>query len=115
MPAGIYNIQADQGSTLLRTLTWTDANGTPINLTNYTARMQVRKNLSDAVAVLSLSTQNGGIVLGGALGTIDLIVSDTQMALIEQGSYLYDLEMLTNNTVTRIVQGSFIVSGEVTR
>jgi hypothetical protein len=115
MPAGIYNIQADQGSTLLRTLTWKNANGTPINLTNYTARMQVRKNLSDAVAVLSLSTQNGGIVLGGALGTIDLIVSDTQMALIEQGSYLYDLEMLTNNTVTRIVQGSFIVSGEVTR
>jgi hypothetical protein len=115
MPAGIYNIEAEQGSTLLRTLTWQDSSGTPIDLSNYTARMQVRRNLSDVTPVLSLNTTNGGIVLGGALGTIEIVATDTQMAAIEQGSYLYDLEMVTVTTVTRLVQGSFIVSGEVTR
>ena len=43
MTAGIYNATIDQGATWSVTVTYTDSNGAPINLTGYTAAMQVRQ------------------------------------------------------------------------
>ena len=115
MPAGIYNITAEQGSTFSRVLTWRDANDALINLTGYTARMQVRADYTSLTTVLSLTTENGKITLGGALGTITLLVSASDMADISNGSFVYDLEMVNSTTVTRLVQGNFTVNAEVTR
>ena len=115
MPAGIYNIVAEQGATLTRTITWNNSLGQPINLTNYTARMQVRNDYDSSTALLTLTTENGGITLGGVLGTVILTVSASSMALVASGSYVYDLELVSNDVVTRLVQGSFTVNAEVTR
>lgn len=115
MPAGTYNIVADQGSTLSRVITWKNSAGTPINLTGYTARLQVRDNYSAASSLLTLTTENGGIALGGALGTITLNATATQTAALTADQYVYDLELVTGATVTRLVQGSFTVTPEVTR
>jgi hypothetical protein len=43
-----------------------------INLTGYTARMQVRSTLESAEALIELTTANGRIALGGSAGTITL-------------------------------------------
>jgi len=115
MPAGNYNITAEQGSTFTRVLTWRDANDALINLTGYTARMQVRTDYASSATALSLTTANGQITLGGALGTITLLVSATDMSAVSAGSYVYDLEMVNGSTVTRLVQGTFTVNAEVTR
>jgi hypothetical protein len=115
MPAGIYNIVAEQGATLTRTITWNNTAGQPINLTNYTARMQVRNDYDSSTALLTLTTENGGIALGGVLGTVVLAVSASSMALVASGSYVYDLELVLSDVVTRLVQGSFTVNAEVTR
>jgi len=115
MPAGIYNIVAEQGATLTRTITWNNTAGQPINLTNYTARMQVRNDYDSSTALLTLTTENGGITLGGVLGTVILTVSASSMALVASGSYVYDLELVLSDVVTRLVQGSFTVNAEVTR
>lgn len=115
MPAGTYNIVCDQGSTLSRVITWKNSSGTPINLTSYTARMQVRDGYSATSSLLSLTTENGGITLGGALGTITLVASATDTAALTPDQYVYDLEMITGSTVTRLVQGSFTVTPEVTK
>jgi hypothetical protein len=115
MPAGIYNIVAEQGATLTRTITWNNTAGQPINLTNYTARMQVRNDYDSSTALLTLTTENGGIALGGVLGTVVLTVSASSMALVASGSYVYDLELVLSDVVTRLVQGSFTVNAEVTR
>jgi len=115
-PAGIYNIIADQGSTFSRQLTWNDSNGSAVNLTGYTARMDVRTSIDAAgAAVLSLTTENGRIVLGGSAGTINLSAEATATQAIESGNYVYDLELVSGSTVTRLVQGSFVLRGEVTR
>ena len=115
-PAGIYNIIADQGSTFSRQLTWNDSNGSAVNLTGYTARMDVRTSIDAAgAAVLSLTTTNGRIVLGGSAGTINLSAEATATQAVESGNYVYDLELVSGSTVTRLVQGSFVLRGEVTR
>ena len=115
MPAGLYDIVAEQGATLDRVITWRDSAGALIDLTSYTARMQVRNDYQSTTVVLDLTTENGGITLGGALGTITLTASATAMADIASGTYVYDLEMVLGSVVTRLVQGSFAVNVEVTR
>ncbi len=113
MPAGNYNIVCDQGSTLTRVLTWKNSNGTAVDLTNYTARMQVRTNYASNTALLSLTTENGGITLGGVAGTITLVATATATAALAADTY--DLEMITGANVTRLVEGTFEVTPEVTR
>lgn len=115
MPAGIYNITAEQGATLTRTVTWKDNAGVPINLTGYTARMQVRSDYDASTAVLTLTTENGGITLGGSAGTIVITASATDTAALSASTYVYDLELVLGSTVTRLIQGSFVVNAEVTR
>ncbi len=87
----------------------------PVNITNYTAALQLRSLPSDATAVLSLTTASG-ITITGASGTIDVHATAAQTRAIDEGPYYYDLE-ITSDTgiVTRVAQGQVIVSAEVTR
>lgn len=112
-PAATYNVICDQGATFQRQLTWTDSTGTAVNLTGYTARMQVRPTVDSSTLTLELTTSNGRITLGGAAGTIDLLVLASAMTMA--GDYVYDLELVYGTTVTRLVQGFFTVRAEVTR
>jgi hypothetical protein len=112
--AGIYNFTLDQGSTWTLQIVYKDSNGNPINLTGYTAEMQVRRKFDSDTAVLTLSTSNGGITIVGATGTLNLIATDEQAA-IDPGLYVYDLELSTGGVRTRLIQGTVTVSGEVTR
>lgn len=105
-----------QGATFRKRLTWTAPSGTPIDLTGCTARMQVRSDVESPTALLSLTTENDGIVLGGALGTIELSVSDEDTAAITWDGGVWDLEIVhPGGEVTRLAQGSISVSPEVTR
>ena len=115
MTAPIYNFTIMQGSTFQRIITKKDASGTPVNLTGYTARMQARNDLNSAV-VLDLTTENGGIVLGGVAGTIELNITATATAsLIAPNTLIYDLELVNGAVVNRQLQGEIRVSAEVTR
>ena len=106
----------DQGATFSRAITWQDSQAVPVNLTGYTARMQVRDEVDSASAALSLTTENSRISLGGTAGTITLLVSATDTAAVAAGEYIYDLELVSGaGTVTRLIQGCFTVDGEVTR
>lgn len=115
MTAGTYLITAEQGATFTRTIIWNDANGVPVNLAGYTARMQVREDYFSTVAALTLTTENGRITFGGATGSIVLNVSAADMTLVESSMYVYDLELVLNGVVTRLIQGTFTVNAEVTR
>ena len=106
-----------QGATLSLVATWRDSAGTAINLTGYTARMNVRETYSSSSAILTLTTENAGITLGGAAGTITLTATATATAaLTEPFSGVYDLELVSaGGVVTRLLQGAATVSPEVTR
>ena len=41
--AGQYNFTLEQGSTFSRTMVWKDKDGTPKDLSTYTARMMIRR------------------------------------------------------------------------
>jgi hypothetical protein len=111
---GVVNFVCPQGATFRRTLTWKIGHN-PINITGYSARMQVRETHESSNVLISL-TSNSGITLGGSAGTIALYISNTETSNIRAGLYVYDLELISPNTdVTRLIEGKFDVTPEVTR
>lgn len=115
MAAGTLDFTIEQGATFNLLLTW-KINDVAVNLTGYTARLAARVDVEDTETVLTLTTENGGITLGGALGTISLDRTAAQTTLLPAGTYVYDLELVAANaTVTRLVQGELNISAEVTR
>ena len=116
-PAGLYNIVADQGATLSRTITWKTSAKVAINVTGYTARMHVRATVDASTTLLVLTTENTCITLGGAAGTVTMTVPASVTANLTPGIHVYDLELIApvSGVVSRLVQGNFVVRPEVTR
>jgi selenophosphate synthetase-related protein len=115
MAAGVYDITIEQGATFTMSLTWKDSTGSPVNLTGYTARMQVRENYEAESTLVSLTSSGGDITLGGALGTIAVTIAASATQLLQLDEAVYDLELVNGATVTRLIQGRAIISREVTR
>lgn len=116
MTAGRNDITIEQGATFTYSLIWKDSNSVPIDLTGYSARMQVRKTYNDSTAVLDLSSDDGNITLGGALGTIDVVAGAAATAIITIRAGVYDLELESpTGVVTRLIEGKVTVNPEVTR
>lgn len=109
-----HNFNIDQGTTWNRTITWTDSNNDPIDLSGYTARMKLKRQKGSATADLTLTTENDGIAIDALNGAITLSLSPIQTAGLDS-SYVYDLEVVSGaGDVTRLLQGRIIVDGEVT-
>lgn len=116
MPAASHDFEIEQGATLLKTVTWKDDNGTPINLTGCTARLQARSSTSSPTVLIDLTTENGGIVITPLTGTLTLNMTATQTAALAFKRAKYDLEVVdAAGFVTRLLQGSISVSPEVTK
>lgn len=108
------NLVCYQGASFDYSLTWR-TNGTAVNLTGYSARMQVRESYDSGTAVVSI-TSGTGITLGGTAGSIILELTPTTTAGVASGQYVYDLELQTSGGyVTRLLEGNFTVDPEVTR
>jgi hypothetical protein len=116
MTAGNNNFIIDQGADWYITVVYKDSAGTAINLTGYTAALQIRDTYADSTTDLSLTSPSGGIVITGATGTISIHATAAQTRAIAAGNYVYDLE-ITSSTgiVTRLIQGKISISPEVTR
>jgi len=111
---GKYNIKARQGSTFNFNFT-ISTDGTPWNLTGYSAAMQVRTSASSSKKILSL-TSSSGITLGGAAGTVAVTASAATLAAIPASTYVYDFELTyPNGTVVALLEGKFTISAEVTK
>ncbi len=108
-----YNLVCEQATTF--NFQFTIKNGsTPWNLTNYTAVMTVRPFVGASTTTVVASTANGRITLGGALGTVTVNIDATTTGAITPSRYSYDLVLTTGATVTRILEGKFVVTGAVT-
>lgn len=88
----------------------------PVNLTGYTAELQIR-SYPNSDPELTLSTDAGeGITITALTGNVECHATAAQTRSIDAGTYVYDIE-ITSSTgiVTRLAQGQVIVSPEVTK
>jgi hypothetical protein len=126
MAAGTFSFTIEKGTTFSLPITWYSTppdpiaeppvEGVPINLTGFTARMQVRATIDSPTILHSFTTENGGIVLGGAAGTVTLQASATITAGWSWTQGVYDLEIVSaGGIVTRLLKGTITLDPEVTR
>jgi|TARA_R110000744_G_scaffold32469_9_gene76005 hypothetical protein len=110
--AYIANLYVEAGATFSRVITYTDSSGVLVDLTGYTAELQVREKVTSATAILTKVP-----TLGGALGTISWTFTPTETATLTASKYAYALELTktADSTVTRLVEGALTVSPEVVR
>jgi hypothetical protein len=108
--SGKYNIVAEQGATFNLNFR-VETDGTPWNLTGYTFAMQVRRSTSATTTLLNLTTATMTSV-----GHVSATVSAATMADVPAGRWVYDIELTSSGAeVTRILEGRFIVTAEVTQ
>lgn len=123
LPIAEADICIFQGATFSQTLYWeVGSPPLPVNLSGYTAKLQVRSSHKSKAIILELSTTNGRITLGTGgdmtTGAINLFVSATdtaQLSVCDDLKPVYDLEMTSGGVVSRILQGNVIIAPEVTR
>jgi len=113
--AQTYNTVIDQGADWFLNVTWEDTNGNPINVTGYSAALQIRTSPLARTYVLSLSSPSNGITVDGVNGLFNIHATSTQTADIAPGRYAYDLEINSGSVITRLIQGTIEVSANTTR
>ncbi len=107
-----YNLICDQATTF----NWQfqiKNDSTPWDLTNYTATMTVRPFVGASTTTIVASTANGRIALQSQ-GRVVVNISASDTANIPASRYVYDLVLNSGGTVTRILEGKFVVTGAVT-
>jgi uncharacterized protein affecting Mg2+/Co2+ transport len=108
--SGKYNIVAEQGATFNLNFR-VETDGTPWNLTGYTFAMQVRRSAAATTTLLNITSATMT-----SQGHVSVTVSATTMSDVPAGRWVYDIELTSSgNEVTRILEGRFIVTAEVTQ
>jgi hypothetical protein len=112
MTAANYNLTIDQGSDFAIDLVVKD-DSVVKNLTGYSARAQMR-NTKGAAAIAATFTCT---IPSAADGEVKMELPNATSSSISAGKYYYDLELYTSSDaiVSRLMQGTVIITPEVTR
>lgn len=119
------DIEIDQGADFLHEWVWyqEDSLGvqTPVNLTGWTARMEVRASAKSATVLAdahtSPTTQDGTITVDST-GLVRLEFSAAASSAWSWETGVYDIELVNipgPDTVVRFAEGNITLSPEVTR
>ena len=88
----------------------------PVDLTGFTARMQIRSDIDSTAVIAELTTANSGIVIDNTQKTITLLISATNTTLFSFTTAVYDLELVSSgDQVTPFCGGIITLVKEVTR
>lgn len=127
MAAGKYNLRIEQGTTVNIDLQYVDNAETPIDLTGYTGRMQIKSDYANnnpityLTATTEASSSEAHITFSGSLGNntpsdgvIGIHIPAATTAAFDFCRGRYDLELVSGSNVTRLLEGVVILSKEVT-
>lgn len=108
-----------QGATFLNEYVWKSGKPpAPLDITNYTIRMQIRVHVSSKNVLVNLDNDTlGGITISDALnGRFAVRIEADKTDDIQIPQSVYDIEAeAPDGTVTRLVEGRVTVSKQVTR
>ncbi len=126
MSAGRYDITLEAGATFDLPIRWTDSGGTPVNLSGYTAQMQVREAPGSPIVLNFTSdlSSSGFIFLAGpperredgANGNVRIFMTSANTSGLNRFAGRYDLEFHNaDGYTTRLLEGQFRIEPEITR
>jgi hypothetical protein len=112
MIQGVYDLNTTVKGDTLNSMTFTMLDGvTPINLTGYAIRMQIRNSVN-SIAVKTISIGSGIVVSSPASG---VFVVSAFVCDFEVGLYVYDIEFTVGGVVKTYIKGELNITKAVTR
>lgn len=119
---GTYNIQIYQNTTYIMVFVWSanncccqgtvGASPSPVDLTGYTAELQIKPYANPSAPVLYDASSN--IVLGGVAGTITLTLPASVTGAFTFPSGVYDLILTSSSGVaTALLAGNVTITPSV--
>jgi hypothetical protein len=109
--AGYAELTLEQGANFTTTVTVNGSDGSPTNLTSYTAAAQLRKSYYSTTANNFTVT-----VSNAANGELTMAMSAANTANLTPGRYVYDLLITSPTSIkTRVVEGIVTLLPSVTR
>jgi hypothetical protein len=106
-------LDIDQGSDYSLELVLENANGTPMNLSDFTVYSQFRKSYNSTTAYNFVTS-----IPQPTQGKIKLQLSGVVSSQIKPGRYIYDVEIISSSPVnnkTRVVEGIVTINPEITK
>jgi hypothetical protein len=109
------NFEVDQNTTFMFTIDYKDNDGDPINLTDCSAKMQVRDTKGGSKLAFTLTSPVGGISIDEAAGRLTIRMTPTQTNKLFFPKSSYDI-MLTDSNLnkTKILEGFLTLNRSVT-
>ena len=123
MAAGKYSFVIEQGSTTNFSIVYADSTGTPVDLSQYSAKMQIRPypGSNDVIVTLSSSLNGDGTGLNmssSISGSIGIYIASCTSSMFNFNEASYDLDIISGSGacpyVNRILEGKVKLSKEVT-
>ena len=113
--AGIKNFKVDASTNFRFTIIYKDPDGDPIDLTQYSVRMDI-KSAPGSKKILASAIAGDGITVTPLIGKIEVNINKEKTSQIAYPKSAYDLVIthLPTQTVTRLVEGWLEVSRAVT-
>ena len=113
MAAGRYDITIEQGATFRLPISYKDSTGSVVDLSSsYTSRMMIKESVG-GTTIKSL-TNGSGMTLAASGNNIVVDISATDTASMDFDNAVYDLEIVSGSTVTRVLEGKVKLSREIT-
>ena len=112
MSAGYTNLYIEVGATFTTTMVLTDSSGTAMDLSGFTGDAKIRRSYYSDFNVYSLTVT---ISDPPSLGQIILSATASETSLMKPNRYVYDVELISGDTVTRVVEGIAEVRPNATR
>lgn len=114
MKPGRFNFELVQGDTFHYEPAW-KINGSYVNVTGYSAKMDVKIAPTSLTTIVELSSANGRITVGTTDGKFTLELTAAETAVLPVGNYVYDLNIIApDSTESTLLQGGFAITSQVT-
>ena len=110
------NIEILQGKTISFPLIWGGA--TPINVTGYDARMQIREDASSDEVIASFTVANSRVTIGTTNGLITFSMTAADSAALTPGEYFYEIEVIDSSGLvisSKELRGRCTIIAEITK
>jgi hypothetical protein len=131
MAAGRYSFIIEQGATTNFEIQYKDSSDNPVDLTNYSGRMQIASNYASAPSrsvyltlSSSLNSDGTGLNFSGSngntpptSGSIGIYISSCTSSLLSFNNAYYDLEIYSGSNcpyTVRLLEGQINLSNQVT-
>lgn len=114
--AGTYDLTIQQGATFELRFAIQDDSDDPIDLSGFSARMQIRVAHGAEEALVALDTQSlGGIAITTELGEIVVSIHANETAQLPAVVGRYDFKLIEpGGTVVRLIEGIATITPKIT-